>query len=83
MRVSPLVYTSFVGTIPLNADEATIERAREVARTENKTLEEAFADWLVCYASRKATRAKIEALYERLQHVDAGRKFPRDEMNER
>jgi hypothetical protein len=70
-------------TIGFRADNSTIERAREVARSEGKTLEAAFTDWLISYASRHVTREEIEALFGSLKHVKAGRKFTRDEMNER
>jgi hypothetical protein len=69
--------------ITFSVDESVLERAREVARSENKTLDDAFRDWLIWYASRKVTLTEIEALYESLKHVQAGRKFTRDEMNER
>ena len=69
--------------ITFSADESKIELAREVARSERKTLNDAFREWLDWYGSRRMTRAEIEALFARLKHVDAGRKFTRDEMNER
>ena len=66
-----------------SADENKIELAREVARSEQRTLNDAFRDWLDWYASRRVSRAEIEALFEKLNYADAGRKFTRDEMNER
>ena len=69
--------------ITFSADENKIDKAREVARSEHKTLNDAFRDWLDWYGSRNVTAARIEALFEKLQHVNAGRKFTRDEMNER
>lgn len=69
--------------ITFSADENNIERAREVARSEHKTLNDAFREWLNWYGSRRVSRAEIEALFKRLSYVDAGRKFTRDEMNER
>ena len=85
------MYTSLVYTekkctmknITLSADDKKIELAREVAREENRTLNDAFREWLDWYGSRRVTRQQIEALYERLKYVDAGRKFTREEMNER
>lgn len=78
-----IVYTAFVRNITFSADPSAIERAREVARAEHKTLNDAFREWLDWYASRTVTRQEIEILFERLRYVDAGRKFTRDEMNER
>ena len=77
------VYTRPVRNVTLSANEAAIERAREVARDENRTLNDAFREWLEWYGSRRVTREQVEALYERLKYVNAGRKFTREEMNER
>ena len=79
-----IVYTVIVRkNITLSADDAAIERGREVARSEHRTLNDAFREWLEQYGSRRVTREEIEALFERLKYADAGRKFTRDEMNER
>ena len=78
-----IVYTIFVRNITFSAEEVAIERAREVARSEHKTLNEAFREWLIQYGSRRVSAAEIEELYRSLRHVNAGRKFTRDEMNER
>jgi len=78
-----IVYTAFVRNITLSADPTAIERGREVARDENRTLNDAFREWLDWYGSRRVTREQIDALYERLKYVNAGRKFTREEMNER
>lgn len=78
-----IVYTTFVRNITFSANEAAIARAREVARNEHKTLNDAFREWLVQYGSRAVSAGEIEELYRSLRHVNAGRKFTRDEMNER
>jgi hypothetical protein len=77
------VYTVPVRNITFSADEAAIDRAREVARSEHKTLNDAFREWLDWYASRTVTRGELDALFEKLNYADTGRKFTRDEMNER
>jgi hypothetical protein len=69
--------------ITFSADENKIELAREVARGENKTLNDAFREWLDQYGSRRVRAEDIRELYRSLRHVNAGRKFTRDEMNER
>jgi hypothetical protein len=69
--------------ITFSADEAKIEQAREIARSEHRTLNDAFREWLEQYSSRRSTREEIKALFDRLKYADAGRKFTRDEMNER
>ena len=77
------MYTIVVRNITFSADEASIDRAREVARSENKTLNDAFREWLNQYGSRSVSDEEIADLYRSLRHVRAGRKFTREEMNER
>jgi hypothetical protein len=70
--------------ITLSADEHLIERARQTARTERRTLNDAFRAWLEEYTSRNGDLEQRQRLMERLRgHVVAGRKFTREEMNER
>jgi hypothetical protein len=78
-----IVYTILVRNITFSAEDTAIERGREVARGENRTLNDAFREWLDWYGSRRITREEIEALYARLKYVNPGRKFTREEMNER
>ncbi len=69
--------------ITFSAAESDIERAREVARSEHRSLIDAFREWLIQYGSRRVNAAEVTELYNSLRHVNAGRKFTRDEMNER
>ena len=76
--------------ITFSADESAIERAREVARSQAKTLEDVFREWLDSYGYKivavevqRPTAEEIDALFRSLKHVNAGRKFTRDDMNER
>ncbi len=70
--------------ITLSADDHLIERARETARAERRTLNDAFREWLEQYTSRNGDLEQRERLMERLSgHVAAGRKFTREELNER
>jgi hypothetical protein len=69
--------------ITFSADESAIERAREVAHSEHRALNDAFREWLVQYGSRRVSVAEVQELYNSLRHVNAGRKFTREEMNER
>jgi hypothetical protein len=69
--------------IALSANRADIELARESALTQNTTLNDLFRKWLREIAERQRGARKYLALMKRLRHVDAGRKFTRDEMNER
>jgi hypothetical protein len=71
--------------ITLSADERLIEAARERARAEHTTLNEEFRRWLADYARRKEQADEAMALMERIGSyaTSGGRKFTRDEMNER
>jgi chromosomal replication initiation ATPase DnaA len=71
--------------ITLSADERLIEAARERARAEHTTLNEEFRRWLADYARRKERADEAMALMERIGSYasSGGRKFTRDEMNER
>ena len=69
--------------ISLSADEADIMLAEELARSQETTLEELFRQWLKDVAGRRTRANEYRALMERLRYVDAGRKFTREEMNER
>jgi GTP1/Obg family GTP-binding protein len=70
--------------ITLSADEHLIEHARQVARERNTTLNQAFRDWLQTFIRREPEVSAIESLYARLTGVNSGgRKYSREEMNER
>ena len=69
--------------ITLSADEHLIEQARLVARSQHKTLNAAFRDWLQQYIAQAGAGKEFDALMRRLHRVDAGRRFSRGEMNER
>jgi hypothetical protein len=78
------VYTIDVSkNITFSADPLDIEEAREEARSQNKTLNDLFREWLKTIAGRKARAREYRSMMDQLRHVDAGRKFTRDEMNER
>ena len=79
-----IVYTVVVRqNITFNADKDDIELAREEAQSQNTTLHELFRDWLGGLAGRKRRAQEYRALMNELRNVDAGRKFTREEMNER
>lgn len=71
--------------ITLSADEKLIEAARERARAEQTTLNEQFRRWLADYVRQEQQTESAMALIEELrgQVRTGGRKFTRDEMNER
>jgi len=69
--------------ITLSADEHLIEQARLVAKAQHKTLNVLFREWLREIGSRNGDLKDFDALMKRLNYVEAGRRFTRDEMNER
>ena len=77
------MYTAVVKNITLSADGDLIEKARQVAKSERKTLNAAFGEWLEFYTHRQGDVAAYPALMERLKHIDRGGPYTRDEMNER
>jgi len=68
--------------LTLTADEDLIKQARLVARTQHKTLNAAFREWLMHYVARSGCIREVDALMKRLHHIRAGGQFTRDEMNE-
>ena len=77
------MYTVLVRNITLSADADLIDKARQIAKSEHKTLNAAFRDWLETYTRRKGDVEAFRAVMERLEHIDAGGPYTRDEMNER
>lgn len=69
--------------VTLSADESLIEQARLVARSQHKTLNAAFREWLEQYAAQAGGGAAVDALMRRLKHVRSSGPYTRDEMNER
>jgi len=69
--------------ITMSADEDLIERARLIARSQRRTLNDAFREWLMQFSQSEGDAQGFDALMKSMQHVDAGRHFDRDEMNER
>jgi len=72
-----------VKNITLSADENVLRRAREKAANEKRSLNHAFREWLERYAGQEKSGDAFDALLKRLSYVRPGRKFSREEMNER
>lgn len=71
--------------ITLSADEGLIEEARRIAASRKTTLNSEFRQWLSGYVGRKRQAEKAMATVRELQaaYGTGGRKFTREEMNER
>jgi uncharacterized protein YllA (UPF0747 family) len=78
------VYTVNMKNVTFSASEDLIESARERARQEHTTLNEAFRAWLASYARGASTADHAASVVERLRgRVVVGGKLSRDEMNAR
>lgn len=69
--------------ITLSAEKLLIESARKKAQREHSTLNAQFRQWLKQYTNSGLKSSDYEGLMDSLQHVNSGKKFSRDEMNER
>lgn len=70
--------------ITFTADEALIDDAREAAREEHTTLNAQFQLWLEAYARKHRAARAVEVMERLSKYVSSGgRKFTREEMNER
>jgi Family of unknown function (DUF6364) len=72
-----------MNNITLRADQDLIEKARAVARSQHKTLNAAFREWLEQFTHQAGSAQEFDSLMQRLQHIQPGRRFSRDELNER
>jgi hypothetical protein len=68
--------------VTLSADEELIERARLIARSQRKTLNSAFREWLQAFVAQSGDEREYDALMRRLRHIRSGGPYSRDEMNE-
>ena len=70
--------------ITLSANEEAIERARQVARNRKTTLNGLFRNWLEQLGEGELREQAFHQQMNRLEgRVRVGRKFTREEMNER
>jgi uncharacterized protein DUF6364 len=70
--------------ITLSADENVIKQARKIARSQNRTLNAAFREWLVQFTEQAGRAEEYDALMKRLRrHVRSDGPYSRDEMNKR
>ena len=69
--------------ITLSADPELIDRAREIAKTNNTTLNNEFRIWLSQYVKSPDVRENYHAIMERLNYYQPDKILTRDEMNER
>ena len=69
--------------ITFSAEDELIRKARQKALKEKKKLNAVFRDWLFHYVGQEKPKVDLDLMLKRLGHIRAGRKFSREEMNER
>ena len=69
--------------ITLSAEEGLIQRARSVAQQRTTSLNELFRAWLRDLTRQPGSAGSYDRLMERLESRSSGRRFTREEMNER
>ena len=69
--------------ITLSADEELIRQAREKAKRQHTTLNATFRRWLKKYVNGNTRTSDFYSFMESLDYVKPGRKFSREELNER
>lgn len=70
--------------VTFRVEENLITRARDIARSQGRTLNAAFREWLVDFTESHKRVQEYEALMKKLsKSVRAKGPYTRDEMNER
>lgn len=69
--------------ITLSAEKNLIAKARKKAQHEHTTLNAQFRQWLNRYVGRDLKVSDYKNLMDSLDYVNPGKKFTRDEINER
>jgi sugar/nucleoside kinase (ribokinase family) len=69
--------------ITLSANEVVIERARQRAEQNNTTLNAEFRRWLDQYVDVPQSMEELNEFMKQFDYVKVGRKFTREELNER
>ncbi len=69
--------------ITLSAEDSLIKIGRLKASEENTTINEKFRQWLAAYVNMDKNEKNYHQLMEELNYVTPGKKFTRDDLNER
>lgn len=69
--------------ITLSAEDGLLRKAREKARREKTTLNATFREWLKRYVGVGSKTLSYDKLMQDLNYARPGRRFSRDELNER
>ena len=69
--------------ITLSADETLIRKARIRGHKVGVTLNDALREWLKSYVAKDSEAANYKPLMKKLDYVLPGKRFSREELNER
>ncbi len=69
--------------ITLSAEEELINKARQKAQRERTTLNTTFRHWLTLYVNTGLNGTGYDSMMNSLSYARPGKRFSRDEMNER
>jgi hypothetical protein len=69
--------------VTLTVTPSLLRKAREKAMAERRTLNDLFRDWVGAYVRGTRPSVDYQKLMTRLHYAQSGRKFTREEMNER
>jgi hypothetical protein len=69
--------------ITFSIDPFLLKQARGKAATEHKALNLLFRQWVASYVRGNAPSPQYRSLMKRLDYASPGRKFTREELNER
>jgi hypothetical protein len=69
--------------VTLSAGEDLIENARAIARAQDRTLNDAFREWLTRFTASDGAAYSYRTLMKQMRYVDAGGSWTRDQLNER
>jgi len=69
--------------ITLSAEEELIRKVRDKAKREKTTLNANFRLWLRQYLNRNTKTTDYQVFMDSLEYARPGRRFSRDELNER
>lgn len=73
-----------VRNITFSAEEEIIEKARHIAESRQRSLNEEFREWLANYVqTEKSTQLSLREVIELIPKVTLPKKYTREEMNER
>lgn len=69
--------------ITFSAEESLIEKARKKAQSENTSMNKRFRELLKFYATRGESDEVYKSIMKKLDYAVPGKKFSRDDLNER